>query len=820
MNKKQLWERKLTQRNKKLKEAYDDNVTAKTADEKQVSASASTRSTRTYNYEDVEFEFGARKGFGTYRWMNRPWQRFDFASALQKAMIDAGVDEEFARECIEKSGSLRGAVAYFANNYKTEKQLKESDMMNESDEEEIEEVGSFEFCVMDKYGNNIDCFQVEEDAIMFAKKNSNAHKVLLVKYGPEDEYGDTQELSAETIWIVNDNEDDDKQNDDHKTIRENDCDRLALTQYEGGEPVYFTTSDKELEDWLNADPEHSWFPVDLNPEDDDDKEESLKENVEENKVYQIKYWLTEEDREEGFSDIFIDSFDSKQEAIMTAKKMVDRGDVASVEVFDADDVTEQPVYFYDGVETWGNEKKDLELKEEKNNNKGAKIASIIASALNKQGGHGPMGNEEVVADGNTITLVSQAGLETYKFNDDGSVDNLSIDDMIKTMLEDGEIEESEIEDIREEYGHFNSIKDLLQSNLTWFMNLPEKLIIKKVEEILGEEKDLEEAFTEKDLEEAFDIDVIKKKAKQYVEEKGFGYDFAVDDREVARATNFMTLLYATEEALEIDVWFNQYNISDGFATLASPRSFNSKHNEKQLSLWKENKVKLQKLAKQLNGNIELITLSNGDKQVVLDVGYSKGEEKDLEEARGAGKGQKLDKYYRMVVNLYKDNLSKEEIERLKKAKSEVEKFEPKSEHEKRDKKNLLDQIARTLEDGTLKEALVAYDPARWEPEDIELHKSIDWKERNWEDFPVEGDTIETEVILYSLHKSPRARMVTAQKYLRANPIYSPYYEAKEVPFKDEDEGGVVGGMFDGNKHNKTMIMDRYETANLNYYLSI
>lgn len=745
MNKKQLWERKLTQRNKKLKEAYDDNVTAKTADEKQVSASASTRSTRTYNYEDVEFEFGARKGFGTYRWMNRPWQRFDFASALQKAMIDAGVDEEFARECIEKSGSLRGAVAYFANNYKTEKQLKESDMMNESDE---------------------------------------------------------------------------KQNDDHKTIRENDCDRLALTQYEGGEPVYFTTSDKELEDWLNADPEHSWFPVDLNPEDDDDKEESLKENVEENKVYQIKYWLTEEDREEGFSDIFIDSFDSKQEAIMTAKKMVDRGDVASVEVFDAEDVTEQPVYFYDGVETWGNEKKDLELKEEKNNNKGAKIASIIASALNKQGGHGPMGNEEVVADGNTITLVSQAGLETYKFNDDGSVDNLSIDDMIKTMLEDGEIEESEIEDIREEYGHFNSIKDLLQSNLTWFMNLPEKLIIKKVEEILGEEKDLEEAFTEKDLEEAFDIDVIKKKAKQYVEEKGFGYDFAVDDREVARATNFMTLLYATEEALEIDVWFNQYNISDGFATLASPRSFNSKHNEKQLSLWKENKVKLQKLAKQLNGNIELITLSNGDKQVVLDVGYSKGEEKDLEEARGAGKGQKLDKYYRMVVNLYKDNLSKEEIERLKKAKSEVEKFEPKSEYEKRDKKNLLDQIARTLEDGTLKEALVAYDPARWEPEDIELHKSIDWKERNWEDFPVEGDTIETEVILYSLHKSPRARMVTAQKYLRANPIYSPYYEAKEVPFKDEDEGGVVGGMFDGNKHNKTMIMDRYETANLNYYLSI
>lgn len=477
MNKKQLWKKMLSERKTNtaksttfknvIKEAYSTLSSATTLDDKQVTAYGSTRHSRNYNYEDVTFKFGNVTGEGTYRWMNRPWQRFDFANALIDAMKDVGIEDEFARECVRNSYSLEDAVEYFANNYKTEKQLKESDMMNESDE---------------------------------------------------------------------------KQNDDHKTIRENDCDRLALTQYEGGEPVYFTTSDKELEDWLNADPEHSWFPVDLNPEDDDDK------------VYQIKYWLTEEDREEGFSDIFIDSFDSKQEAITTAKKMVDRGDVASVEVFDADDVTEQPVYFYDGVD---------------------------------------------------------------------EIDN---------------------EDINEE--------------------------------------------------------------------------------------------------------------------------------------------------------------------------------KELKEARGAGKGQKLDKYYRMVVNLYKDNLSKEEIERLKKAKSEVEKFEPKSEYEKRDKKNLLDQIARTLEDGTLKEALVAYDPAKWEPEDIELHKSIDWKERNWEDFPVEGDTIETEVILYSLHKSPRARMVTAQKYLRANPIYSPYYEAKEVPFKDEDEGGVVGGMFDGNKHNKTMIMDRYETANLNYYLSI
>ena len=175
---------------------------------------------------------------------------------------------------------------------------------------------------------------------------------------------------------------------------------------------------------------------------------------------------------------------------------------------------------------------ESKLEEEKNNNKGAKIASIIASALNKQGGHGPMGNEEIVADENTITLVSQAGSETYKFNNDGSVDNLSIDDMIKTMLEDGDIEEDEIEDVREEYSHFNSIKDLLESNLTWFMRLrlPEKLIIKKVEEILDDEKDLEETRSKgQKLDKFFKEDNLCPECGKELGEDGRCYNAYCDD---------------------------------------------------------------------------------------------------------------------------------------------------------------------------------------------------------------------------------------------------------------------------------------------------
>ena len=198
---------------------------------------------------------------------------------------------------------------------------------------------------------------------------------------------------------------------------------------------------------------------------------------------------------------------------------------------------------------------------------------------------------------------------------------VAVDDIEKQIKIGVEIEQEHTSDEEQ-------AKKIAMDHLVEFPDYYDRLVKmeKEAEAELGTATDETEA-----LEEAFDIDVIKKKAKQYVEEKGFGYDFAVDDREVARAINFMTLLYATEEALETDVWFNQYNISDGFATLASPRSFTSKYNEKQLSLWKENKVELQKLAKQLNGNIELITLSNGDKQVVLDVGYSKGEEKELRE---------------------------------------------------------------------------------------------------------------------------------------------------------------------------------------------
>ena len=46
-----------------------------------------------------------------------------------------------------------------------------------------------------------------------------------------------------------------------KTIKQNGYDLIALTIYEGGEPIKYTRSDKELNAWLKQDKNHSWFGV-------------------------------------------------------------------------------------------------------------------------------------------------------------------------------------------------------------------------------------------------------------------------------------------------------------------------------------------------------------------------------------------------------------------------------------------------------------------------------------------------------------------------------------------------------------------------------
>ena len=109
---------------------------------------------------------------------------------------------------------------------------------------------------------------------------------------------------------------------------------------------------------------------------------------------------------------------------------------------------------------------------------------------------------------------------------------------------------------------------------------------------------------------------------------------------------------------------------------------------------------------------------------------------------------------------------------------------------------------------SLTEAYNAYDKVDgWSDDDIELHKSINWKDRNYEDYDA-GDSYIGVATLYG-DGEPQESKVEFHKFIRSNPIFPPYYAPINKPF----EHGV-GPMFDGNTHGRYDVHDRYETQEL------
>ena len=106
-----------------------------------------------------------------------------------------------------------------------------------------------------------------------------------------------------------------------------------------------------------------------------------------------------------------------------------------------------------------------------------------------------------------------------------------------------------------------------------------------------------------------------------------------------------------------------------------------------------------------------------------------------------------------------------------------------------------------------------YEEDKWSQQDIELHKSINWESRNYEEYPVPEDSFMGRVFFYGDDTQPN-KIVKMIKYLRANPIYPPYYAPEKAPFE-----GVIGPMYDGRTHqSKTGVRydvhDRYETQDV------
>ena len=193
------------------------------------------------------------------------------------------------------------------------------------------------------------------------------------------------------------------------------------------------------------------------------------------------------------------------------------------------------------VKEFVKDEEEVEIKDSQS--KGEQIAKVFAEAF--KGSVGPFGGEDPELDGNELTLTSQGADEIFRFNDDGSVDFVNVKEVAEYWaIEDNlwqELEEDEYEPIQEEYAeewsknysHFATVKDLLNSDLSWFIELDEEDILKKVDNILKEK--IEDTFIkdglvkEEDVEKLVDTDnyVIGKQGVWFAKPKGQIDNFVV-----------------------------------------------------------------------------------------------------------------------------------------------------------------------------------------------------------------------------------------------------------------------------------------------------
>lgn len=104
--------------------------------------------TKNYHYEEIKIEGRDKSsfsgysvvGFGRYRWMNRPWQKYEFASALESAFIDWKPEhKEEIRKIVEENNSAKGALVQLAKMLGgvLEESLKEAKSTKELSKEQI-----------------------------------------------------------------------------------------------------------------------------------------------------------------------------------------------------------------------------------------------------------------------------------------------------------------------------------------------------------------------------------------------------------------------------------------------------------------------------------------------------------------------------------------------------------------------------------------------------------------------------------------------------------------------------------------------------------
>lgn len=128
-----------------------------------------------------------------------------------------------------------------------------------------------------------------------------------------------------------------------------------------------------------------------------------------------------------------------------------------------------------------------DIKVEDAQGKGEKIAKVIAKAL--KGECGPFGGEDPKLQGNKLTLHSQGPDESWIFNDDGSVDSAESEEEFVAYANPDDYGCESEEELREwfkEIEHFNTVDDLFNSGLSWFMYIDDD-VLDEIHEILAGE---------------------------------------------------------------------------------------------------------------------------------------------------------------------------------------------------------------------------------------------------------------------------------------------------------------------------------------------
>lgn len=171
------------------------------------------------------------------------------------------------------------------------------------------------------------------------------------------------------------------------------------------------------------------------------------------------------------------------------------------------------------------------------------------------------------------------------------------------------------------------------------------------------------------------------------------------------------------------------------------------------------------------------------------------------EARGKGRGQKLDRFFRLVNNLQKDSLTNKEIDELKNAQRQVSAFQPSSGYEVRDKRNLLDQIEKTLQwHDTLEETAVE----RITIDNNRKNKGLDESKRKGVKKRVNESMDNTMIQIID-------RVLNKASYRKVNGKY----EIDIIPDYRDDEAFVenIEDIFDGTDNPEEVF---YEMVNESY----